>query len=1331
MHNNKSTPDLTKLRHWIILLLISFQLTAWGQMRIYDSNQLSSNLITSIAQDGDGYIWIATKYGLNAFDGVRFTHYFHQEDDNTSIASNHVEKLFTDRNGNLWALTYKAIQRYNPKTDQFERANTSDNINNFKDVCQSKNNQLFVLTGQGIIEVDCQSMQAKPLSGINRMKPTKANPKFIYLDSKERLWVANEYQVAFYDKKDKNKNIIHNQDLSSYGKIAGINEDRNGQVIVVTNTAILRQNEKNDKLEMLMPITGGIAVRRIYRNGQGDLLVGSYGNNIRKIDLENRQLVNAYQWTDWKNPWESQNVYAFCEDRDGNAWIGCYQNGLVFLSAKNNDFHYIDLRRNSFAEGKLLTSAFSDNIGKYYLGIERGGLYEIDDQGNALAHYLPGATINTVYDDGQGFFWVGLRWNGLSILDKNTGKVTSLLAKGQVTCITADKQGNIYTILFDGEIRCWDRQTKLAKKSIKSNSKFLNVAIIDNHGLLWVGHYGGIYVYQPKTGKQVNIPTNDMLKRSVVNAITQTANGSIWIATNNGVFEYTAKKRWKHYTTEDGLPSDFVCGMVEDKWNHLWFSTYHGLSRITIQTKGTEDRDHSPMFINYYKGNGLETNQYLQSICGKSPFGQLFFADSHGLTWFSPDQIRHNEFLRGITLTAIKENGIMRGSITDCTFGYNSSFTLYFSTMDYRDMENVYYEYRFSNEPSDSWHKLSEGVSELSFIQLASGSYDLQVRACDNGVYSPIKEIHLRISPPWWRSWLAYLIYIIIAAYLLKWGRMYHRRREEAETNEEKIRFFVDISHELRSPLTLIKSPLDSLLKRSDFDQQTYRALRNMSRNTERLLALVNQILSIRKIEKGQMKLEYAQTDLKPFVENLVHAFDLQAENRKINLSFQTDPDASTTAWIDRNWFNKVINNLISNALKFVEDKGEVSIRIKNNNEQITITISDNGPGIDEKQLKRIFDRFYQSSARQSAGQMGYGIGLNLAYKIVHLHAGTITAANRKDIEHGTIFTVSLPMGNDHLPKEQLVTQEKIDASNSEQENPAKDNTPSAANTPQQGEMKVRKKTNYSVAVVDDDEEIRQFLQTELAFTYRVLTYADGQQALEGISENIPDLVISDVVMPAMDGMQLLYRLKNNTRTSHIPVILLTTKTEHQSRINGLEGGADAYIDKPFNLEELEALATSLIANRKRMKGKFSGMQEQANNVRQVELKGNDEELMERIMKVVNERLTDEDFNVETLVEEIGISRAQLHRRMKEMTGIAPSAFIRNLRMQQAAKLLAKGDISISQVTYAVGMSNPNHFTTAFRKYFGVPPKEYMEKHSGETNTKTNETKPETQQQKN
>ena len=349
-------------------------------------------------------------------------------------------------------------------------------------------------------------------------------------------------------------------------------------------------------------------------------------------------------------------------------------------------------------------------------------------------------------------------------------------------------------------------------------------------------------------------------------------------------------------------------------------------------------------------------------------------------------------------------------------------------------------------------------------------------------------------------------------------------------------------------------------------------------------------------------------------------------------------------------------------------------------------------------------------SSRTASGQLGFGIGLNLTYKLVKLHGGDITARNRTDGHTGSVFTVTLPQGAGHLAKDSIVDGSYFADKTEKDSRRRAEGEAAASGEPKQ--RKPRRATNYRVAVVDDDEGIRNFLSSEMGLDYHVDTYANGREALEAVTDTLPDLVVSDVMMPEMDGFTLLRRLKNNTKTSHIPVILLTTKVEQAARVEGLDYGADAYINKPFDLEELLATAASLIANRQRVRGKFSGVQEQKDAVKPIELKGNDAQLMEKIMKVVNDRLSDSDFNVEALAADVGLSRVQLHRRVKEMTGITIGEFIRNLRMQQAARLFEQGDITVSQVTYAVGMVNPNHFAAAFKKYFGVTPSEYMAKHA-------------------
>src|SRR5574344_1224590 len=701
------------------------------------------------------------------------------------------------------------------------------------------------------------------------------------------------------------------------------------------------------------------------------------------------------------------------------------------------------------------------------------------------------------------------------------------------------------------------------------------------------------------------------------------------------------------------------------------------------------------------------------------------FGNDNGLTYFISGNIGNNSFNKKITLTGVmlagkRQNGMSRSGgepVMDCAIEktdkirlsyLDNTFTLLFSTMDYRDEENVYYQYRFTNEKKGVWHSTDAGMSEITFTQLPYGNHHLQVRACDNGGYSEIKELTVCILPPWYASWWAYLLYILIIGgvlYLL-WNNYNHKRK--FDENEAKIRLFVDFSHELRSPLTLIKNPLNSLMKKG-FDRDTQRALDNMRRNTDRLLLMVNQILSIRKIEKGHMRLHYAETDLVKFTNSQCENFEYQAEQNKVSLSF-IEPDEPMKVWIDREQFDKIISNLISNALKYVKSGGEIRITLSkvytSGKERIILKVADTGPGIDVDQINSIFDRFYQTTTRPITGQLGFGIGLNLTQKLVAMHGGTIEAHNRKDCQ-GAEYEITLPVGKDHLSEEDLVDGDYFNSEEILKDEAVADNAKAVA-----VQESTRKKTSYKVVVVDDDDEILDFLSAELGSLYYVSTFKDGSEALSHIIDNVPDIVISDIKMPVMDGLTLLRRVKSNTRTSHVPVILLTTEVESSSKVEGFEHGADAYVDKPFDMEELKARVAALIANRIRMKGKYSGSQEQQGVLQQIEVKGNDEKLMTRIMKIMNERLADEGFNVEALADEIGISRVQLHRKMKEMTGLTAGDFIRNFRLQQAAKLLETGDVNISQVTYSVGLSNPTHFSIAFKKYFGVSPKEYMQSHS-------------------
>lgn len=1304
--------------------------------RLYDAEQLTSNQITSLCQDQQGYIWIGTEYGLNKFDGVHVTQYYNDDSDEQSLADDIVRCLMTDRKGRVWVVTNRGVQCYNRMTDAFDNVSFEklEDVN-ANDILQTAEGKIWILTASdGIYEVASDGRSAYPLNVVNKHIDRSSKADNMYIDSRGRLWVCyQKSKLQAIDRKGGSR--YYAEHLLRDNRAVDIIEDDSRRMVVLTYTGLLGFNEQTGSMEPVVSYPRN-AVNKIYKDSANRLLIGTSGSGLWSVDTKRWLLTTGSSQTVGVDVGTSK-VNAYLRDREGNQWIGCFQRGLLLVTKRPMTFHFLSLNQMECDNGNVLRTIYADKQHHVYICQEKGGITSINRQGRTLNHWMKGYTVMAIREDRQGRMWVGTYRDGLFCVDRETGREEQmpLTANQRIGSITHDLQGNLYTAVFNDGLHSYtpDGRTErtLAKGKIQLNNPYLNVLFTDRQGLIWIGHYYGIDVYDPEHDCMAAIDVPPALRPAIVYAISQSPHdNSVWVGTNKGLFKYNTegaeKGQWKRLTTKNGLPNNIICAIVPMKDGTLWVSTYRGLAQI--KTDG--------QFICYYRGNGLVEWSYLRGVSAFSAFGEVVLGNQNGITYFVPEKIIKDKFRRGITLTAMKLGDVMVNAMTlsgnkhivtkpldkadDITLGYeDNTFSLRFSTMDFRDEQNVHYEFRFEDQSGNQWYRTESGRSEIYFSHLSVGSHRLQVRAYDNGVYSPVKTLTLRISPPWYRTWAAYVFYLLVLLTIgVLWWRNY-RNRQQAEANEERIKFFVDISHELRSPLTLIKSPLDQLLKDSR-DENQQRALRNIERNTNRLLTLTNQILSIRKIEKGQMQLHFAETRMGDFVREICHTYDYQAGKRHITLTFDNQA-GDMMVWIDRDHFDKVITNLLGNAMKYVEDGGEVQVTLRKTiDDHAELTVRDNGPGIDEIQLRKIFERFYQASARPAAGQMSYGIGLNLTQRLIALHKGTITARNRIDGQ-GAEFVVRLLLGNRHLPKDSLVTLTDDVAPVGEGSAILQENEEAPRRTR-------RKKTNYRIVVVDDDEEMRNFLQTELGESYRVTTYPDGKQALEGIVDTVPDLVISDVVMPVMDGFELLKRIKGSTVTSHIPVILLTTRTEHMSRVTGLEQGADAYIDKPFNFEELEASIAGLIANRMRLKGKFSGMQEQENTVRKIELKGNDAALMEKIMNVVNRRIDDSDFNVEALASEVGLSRVQLHRRMKELTGLPVGDFIRNLRLQQAAKLLAAGDTTVSQVTYAVGFSNPTHFSTAFKKHFGVTPSEYIIKaanrreqdESGDNETKSN-----------
>jgi len=647
--------------------------------------------------------------------------------------------------------------------------------------------------------------------------------------------------------------------------------------------------------------------------------------------------------------------------------------------------------------------------------------------------------------------------------------------------------------------------------------------------------------------------------------------------------------------------------------------------------------------------------------------------------------------------------------------------------MEFYSPERISYSYTFN---SNTWVNLQSGVNRISFSELTPGIYHFQVKARDYNSYSEIKKLTIIISPPWYVSWWAKTIYcltaVIITIFIIVQIRQRYRARQEMlehihaeQLNEAKLQFFINISHEIRTPMSLIISPLQKLMA-TDYDTERQQSYNIIYRNAERLLRLVNQLMDIRKIDKGQMQLKFQETDIVSFIQDLHYTFAYQANTKHIKLDFHSEVK-ELKAWIDPKNFDKVILNILSNAFKFTPENGNIQIRLCTGNDPnaaekalsryFEISIEDDGIGINETELERIFDRFYQIRNSQNNSNIGTGIGLHLTRSLVELHHGSITVENNQGTP-GCRFIVRLPLGKEHLKPEDIdnsaVKQDSVHITT------ALPTTPLIETPP-----KTHSKSKYRVLIVEDDDEIRRYICQELGRDFHMQECRNGKEAFTYILKKTPDLIISDIMMPEMDGMTLCSKVKQNINTNHIPVILLTAKSREEDNLEGLSIGADAYITKPFSIEILRQSTFNLIKSRERLRNNFQGSQTQKERMQELEIESPDERLLDRIMKVINDNIANPELNVEMVAETVGISRVHLHRKLKELTNQSTRDLIRNLRLKQAATLLAKKRQSINEVAALTGFTNVAYFSTAFKELYGMTPTAYMEQNAASASSDT------------
>ena len=1261
--------------------LFAVLLPVQAQMgHFYFSERFTSGLVNKVCQDQYGYIWVGTEYGLNRFDGYRFTPFLHQQNHPETLGNNDISSMFCDSEGRLWIGTAKGLDRYDYTTGQFVHYPFEGNVSpRVSCITQCDKGQLYVATaGYGLFK-----LQDEQLVYIEDGYTTPGQERFynqFVCDSKGRFWKSGFGDVVTMREPD--GKVIEMK--SAQGNVITVIE-RNDEMLVISlhGIAVYADGILKPAPFDMSAFGSNIILASAFRDHEGDIYIGTRGDGLFRLP-KNSQKLERVECVAWGINLDTAKIWDINEDRNGNLWIACYSKGLVMLRHTPPQFRTMSFSAQGMDIGSTVSSVCEGDGGIIWVTVQSKGIYGFNRQGRLVTKPTCPPNPEFIFRDKQKRYWVGTD-DALYTYDPTTGR-----SQKQVTfdCdkfndMTSDDAGNIYISTYSKGFCIFNPQTGQLRNFRSADRDSLRGHICndwvldmmpDQKGRIWLATSDGVSCYDPKTDSFLSEGWLQMLTHVKCNSLCSTSRGEILIGTDQGLYVYKSKEP----ELVEEMADKVIGYIVEADNGDIWCSTPMGLWQYDVKKKA---------YVGYINGNGLITKEYINSVGLHTDDDLICFATNDGLTFFRPKDVMSGRTdltdvqLTGFTIAGHESRPVISTDHFKVSY-METELTLEFSLLDFNNPRGLVYEYCVGN---GAWVRNPQGINVIQLSHLQPGVYPIQVRARSGDICSEIKTITIEVTPPWYRTTWAYILYFLALAALVGFLIYAYRRRANRQMDEEKMKFLINATHDIRSPLTIILSALKKI-KGSENP-----AVDTIEHNAQRILNLVNQILDVRKIDKQQMQLHCQQTDLVAFTEGVCRMFDFPAKERDIHFTFDHEGLDKLDAWIDRTQFDKVISNLLSNAFKYSTDGGSVAVNLKrldSDGGMLELSVSDNGVGIDEDSLKHIFDRFYQGSNSRRMHVNGTGIGLNLCKMIVGMHHGTIEAHNRTD-DKGAVFTVRLPLGKDHLKPEELDTQTEI-----VQLSRAKTSS-----------------SKYHVLIVDDDLEMARYVSSELGRYYKFGICPNGKEGLKELLTNEYDVVVSDVMMPEMDGFTMLRMVKTNINISHIPVIMLTSKADVANRLEGLERGADAFLAKPFDMEELHMVIENLVQSRLRLKGKYSGAQQaQAEKVDQPEVRGNDEVLMERIMKAINKNISDSDFNVERLTQEVGISRVQLHRKMKELTGISTSEFIRNIRLEQAARLLKEQKINVTQVAYTVGFSNLAHFSTIFRKHFGVAPSEYAER---------------------
>ncbi len=1326
---------------------------------------ISQGSVTKILKDQYGFMWFGTRYGLNKFDGLSYEHFPRKKDGNVFKDGSYVRDMELDENGDIWIATEgSGILKYDYSADTFliykndPLNENSISANAASTLLLDQENLWVGIKSRGLNRINLKEDKVDHFwSNLDDRNSISNNQTTaIEKDNQGNIWIGTWNGLSLYTPLSSGfirynlnqlEGINTNKVVCMYkGKNLWLGMDKGvSRILYQDNKYHFESLQSNS--EVLKRLKE-LAVLSMTEDNIGNLWIGTENGGLFYYNILTEEL-SQFEIKDPRGAIISNSVWSLYVDDLGILWVGTFNGGVVKIDPHHQRMKHIYNKANLDTEiSQNMVSSFAkidDNL--IWVGTDGGGLNKFNLSNEEviekydLERFGGSNAVLDVLLDSEGDLWLAT-WGGMMKKEGNSfltftyqpDRLEMGPCGNQLFDLMEDDSGNIWIASFRGGISVYLKEKKIFKKLFQSSSeknRILSerptVIFQDSEHNIWIGTEGdGLYrvvvdrAYNLVEAARFEYSEDDdsSLSHNIINIIYEDHNGRIWIGTEGGGLNRYNNKgdSFARFMKEDGFSSNLIYAITEDNEGNLWLSTNDGLCQFNPVTNGIRIFDET---------DGAQSSEFIKGAALTLPNGDLLFGGIKGFNHFTPTSFTINNhtpdvYLTSLTFETWPQNSIHFGKIQRLNkaakaleLGYEANdFVIDYAVLNYSKSSKNQFAYMLDGY-DDKWI-YPTNYRPARYTNVRPGSYSFKVRGSNNdGIWNPdVASLDIIIHRPWWDTPLAYFFYVLLICTVLFGIILLIIKRErlrrnlaiehlELEQMKEldtiKSRFFANISHEFRTPLTLIISPLKSMID-GFFKGDPKNQYKLMARNADRLLSLINQLLDLSKLEAGHMQLQASKQDIIKFLRPIVHSFTTYAEKQYIDYKC-TFPEKDVPVFFEKDKLEKIVVNLLSNAFKYTQEFGRIDFSIIDSEKTVQLIVEDTGIGMSKDQLDLIFNRFYQIDTNQKKGT---GIGLALTKELIELHKGSIQVTSQ--VGKGTKFTVELKKGGDHLTDEEKTY--LADDFHS------KDQEPYIRKHPMDSleDSIVEESENENlpiVLIVDDNEDIRLFISEHFASNYRILEAGDGEKALKVALQEIPDIIISDVMMPKMDGYELCRQLKLDGKTCHIPFILLTAKASNESALMGFELGADNYVTKPFNPKLLELRVRNILQSRENLKSQLLDSEEIHLEPSEVKVVSRDKEFLRKLIEFIEANMSNSDLNIDDVCKEMGLSRTQLYRKLKGLVGQSANELIRSIRLKRAAQLIKSNEMTISEITYEVGFNDLQYFRFCFKKQFGVNPSEY------------------------